>query len=106
MKNLTIGKVLQNPTTLLGNIITSNYQTGFAPAEIYRGIWVQNSNNAFIVGNEVVNIYEITGSTTNFRGIEIQNCYDGRLNCNTIDNIPLSFYIFKEKYLVTLRCRN
>jgi hypothetical protein len=94
VKNLTIGKVLQNPTTLLGNIITSNYQTGFAPAEIYRGIWVQNSNNAFIVGNEVVNIYEITGSTTNFRGIEIQNCYDGRLNCNTIDNIPLSFYIF------------
>ncbi|MBK9046112.1 MAG: hypothetical protein IPL74_05230 [Bacteroidetes bacterium] len=96
VKNLRIGKVLQNPTTLLGNIITSNYQSGFAPSEIYKGIWVQNSNDAFIVGNEVSNLYEITGSTTNFRGIEMQHCYDGRINCNIIDNIPLSFYILGE----------
>jgi hypothetical protein len=80
------------PPTPLGNTINFNFETGFAPTENYRGIWLQNCQSALVANNVIANVDEISGTTTSFRGIDVEHSFNCHINCNEIENIPYSFH--------------
>jgi hypothetical protein len=92
INNLTLGYDPANLNSPLGNEIKFNFNAGFAPSETYRGIWLQNCSGALVANNIVQNFKEISGTTTNFRGIDVEHSADCHINCNNILNIPYSFH--------------
>jgi hypothetical protein len=75
-----------------------NYNLGPAPSvvEYHAGVWLKNCNGAFIKGSgtaDIENDEEVTNTNIDFfRGIDIEDSYNCRINCNHIKNIPRSIY--------------
>ena len=71
-----------------------NHAVGFSPNQFFRGIWLQWCNGAFVSENLISNANEITGTTTSFRGIDVESSVRCRLNCNAISGIPICMHFF------------
>ncbi|MBL0339722.1 MAG: T9SS type A sorting domain-containing protein [Bacteroidetes bacterium] len=67
-------------------------------SDLYAGIRLQRCDGAFVTGDnfsnslpDIENDVEVSSTgLTNFRGIDIENSRDTRINCNVIRNLPRS----------------
>lgn len=107
-------KIIPNATSNLPNSV--NFNLGATPTltEEHIGIWLQNCPRSFIQGiydpaatspvADIKNNVTATG-TDKFKGIDVTTSVNCRINCNFIENIPISMR-FKERCIGTILRKN
>jgi hypothetical protein len=112
--NIQRMNIIPNATSNLPNEIIFNLGATPSIAEDHIGIWLQNCPGAIIKGSydpgatsPVANIKnnQIANGTDKFKGIDIGKSVNCRINCNFIENIPISMR-FNESCIGTILRQN